>query len=190
LNNWGQIGNGKRGDCLTPERIGTDNDWKNIAGGEYFSLALKSNGSLWSWGENNLGQLGLGSLSGSEVRPKEIVSDTKWKAFACGGNHAVAYKSQETNAEFEEETKNHISEVYPNPSSDNTSLLIAMKKKTDVSIILYNNIGQIVRLIYRGVLDEGKHDFVIDGSDMPTGTYTYRIFGDEIIDSGILILVK
>ena len=32
--------------------------WSEIAGGEGFFLATKTDGTLWSWGENNAGQLG------------------------------------------------------------------------------------------------------------------------------------
>jgi alpha-tubulin suppressor-like RCC1 family protein len=35
-------------------------DWAAIACGFGYSLALKNDGSLWAWGLNNLGQLGLG----------------------------------------------------------------------------------------------------------------------------------
>jgi ABC-type transport system involved in multi-copper enzyme maturation permease subunit len=43
-----------------PERVGTDTDWQNVAAGAGFYLALKTNGTLWGWGNNHEGQLGTG----------------------------------------------------------------------------------------------------------------------------------
>ena len=40
--------------------MGVANDWVAIARGADQSLALKSDGSLWAWGNNQYGQLGVG----------------------------------------------------------------------------------------------------------------------------------
>jgi alpha-tubulin suppressor-like RCC1 family protein len=60
-NTYGQLGLGDTGiDRNTPTQIGTDSDWSSIAGGENHTIGLKTNGSLWAWGTNYYGQLGLG----------------------------------------------------------------------------------------------------------------------------------
>jgi alpha-tubulin suppressor-like RCC1 family protein len=38
-----------------------------LAAGDNFSLALKSNGTLWAWGRNHSGQLGNNSTTDSHV---------------------------------------------------------------------------------------------------------------------------
>jgi len=45
----------------TPVRIGNDTNWSSIAAGGYHTMALKSDGTLWSWGWNFYGQLGDGT---------------------------------------------------------------------------------------------------------------------------------
>ena len=54
----------------SPTQVGVANDWTAIAAGWSQSLALKSDGSLWSWGYNNVGQLGLGDTTDRHVPTK------------------------------------------------------------------------------------------------------------------------
>jgi predicted RNA-binding protein (virulence factor B family) len=42
--------NGTTNNVVVPVRIGRANDWAWAAAGEYYSVALKADGSLWMWG--------------------------------------------------------------------------------------------------------------------------------------------
>src|SRR5690606_22762292 len=56
-NERGILGDGSAYDALTPIQIGTDTDWSWVKAGYQFSMAQKTNGTLWSWGwENYLGR--------------------------------------------------------------------------------------------------------------------------------------
>ena len=64
---WGQGSNGQLGlGNLTyyssPKQIGALTNWSSVsgAGSQSFYIALKTDGTIWSWGNNNNGQLGLG----------------------------------------------------------------------------------------------------------------------------------
>lgn len=62
-NNFGKIGNGvvNFGEFL-PVQVSTDTDWIVALPGFEHSLALKGNGTLYTWGHNDQGQLGDGTL--------------------------------------------------------------------------------------------------------------------------------
>jgi len=59
-----------------------------IACGGAHTVALKSDGSLWSWGLNGYGQLGLGtSGTSAHSTPARVGTDSSWTAVACGDYH-------------------------------------------------------------------------------------------------------
>jgi len=62
LNRYGQVGNNSDDiEIHTPVRVGSDNSWIAIAAGAFHSLGVKSDGSLWTWGNNWHGKLGNNS---------------------------------------------------------------------------------------------------------------------------------
>ena len=75
----------------TPTRIGSDTDWDQIRVGAGHCLALKTNGSLWAWGQNDCGQLGDGTTNNASS-PQKIGSATDWKAIAAGAMSSYALK--------------------------------------------------------------------------------------------------
>ena len=77
---------------ITPVKIGSDTDWTAIAAGSGHSLALKSDGTLWAWGDNSYGQLGDGTTD-NKIIPTKVGSNTDWTAIAAGSGHSLALKS-------------------------------------------------------------------------------------------------
>ena len=74
----------------TPFRIGTSSNWKSISVGTAFTIGLKTDGTLWGWGDNSQGYLGIGS-SASYV-PVQLGADTNWASVSVGGFHTIAMK--------------------------------------------------------------------------------------------------
>jgi len=65
-----------------------------IAGLEH-SVVLKTDGSLWSWGDNSRGQLGDGTYI-DKNSPTRIGSDTNWTFITAGSYHTMALKADGT----------------------------------------------------------------------------------------------
>jgi hypothetical protein len=73
-----------------PKQIGSG--YMAIAAGGNYTIALKSDGSLWAWGYNGFGQLGDGTTTTSQQVPKQIGSG--YMAISAGDYaHTIALKS-------------------------------------------------------------------------------------------------
>lgn len=81
-----------------PTRIGTANDWKYVAAGGVFAVALKDDGSLWTWGRDGYqGLLGLGSADTSNRNvPTQVGSATDWTMPYAGVSFAGAKRADGT----------------------------------------------------------------------------------------------
>jgi Alpha-tubulin suppressor and related RCC1 domain-containing proteins len=93
-NDMGQLGlgSGNNGLRTRPRRV-AGADWKAVDVGYEFSVALKRNGSLWTWGNNNLGALGQGnSKEARRWRPTRVGKSSEWKAIAVGYDSVLALK--------------------------------------------------------------------------------------------------
>lgn len=100
---WGALkqSNGNFAQYSTAISINTFSNWKQVAypkfgnqSSTFHYAAIKNDGTLWTWGENNFGQLGLGVVD-SVIRaaPVQVGSDTDWKQVSCGTFHTMAIKN-------------------------------------------------------------------------------------------------
>gem|GEM_PF-3819280 len=97
LRAWGQGVNGQIGDGMKlqrpqPEPVSSYN-WASITAGYDYTIGLRDNGELYSWGANGEGQLGY--KTGVQATPRRI-GDDKWIAVAAGENHTLAIKEDGT----------------------------------------------------------------------------------------------
>ncbi len=87
---FGALGNGLFNSATwTVTQVGTATDWIHVSAGNRFSIALKNNGTLWSWGLNTVGQLGQNNLTNLNV-PTQVGTSTNWSAIDAGEQHALA----------------------------------------------------------------------------------------------------
>ncbi len=95
LYTWGDNANGTLGVGNTttvrssPGQVGSLTTWTKIVGGDYHFIARKSDGTLWSWGTNSNGQLGLGDLL-PRSSPVQIGTATDWHATGLGASRISA----------------------------------------------------------------------------------------------------
>ena len=98
---WGCGGSGKLGtnDVIsysTPqqEACGGTN-WCMVSAGSYHSLAIKTDGTLWSWGRNLCGVLGTNNTTCYSTPQQEVCGGTNW-CMVSTGYHSSAIKTDGT----------------------------------------------------------------------------------------------
>ena len=92
VNSFGQLGTNTTTSALTPVQVGLSIDWKSVVCDQNSTLAIKTNGTLWAWGWNNFGQLGIGSSSPTvyQSSPIQVGSLTNWKQVSAGVTSVAA----------------------------------------------------------------------------------------------------
>ena len=93
---WGSNGRGKLGDGTnakfrdTPVQVVGLTGGTQVSAGAEHSLALLSDGSLWAWGDNSIGQLGGGTNVGYKNVPVQVVAVKEATMISAGGYHSLS----------------------------------------------------------------------------------------------------
>ena len=78
----------------SPIQVGTDTNWGKdkflIDTGDEFSMAIKTDGTLWAWGANQYGSLGL-NYHASRSSPTQVGTSSNWSQILVGGDGYRAY---------------------------------------------------------------------------------------------------
>jgi len=104
-NYYGQLGNGSYTNASTPIQVQFSNSQalgniQALSTGPYHSVALKNDGTVWSWGYNYYGQLGCNNDVTSPNPVQVVHADgtpfTDVMAVSAGMNHSLALKKDGT----------------------------------------------------------------------------------------------
>jgi len=71
-------------------------NWKQVAGGGLHTTAIKTDGTLWTWGPNNFGQLGDNTTTNRSTPVTTFAGGNNWKQVSCGYRHTTAIKTDGT----------------------------------------------------------------------------------------------
>jgi hypothetical protein len=89
----GQLGDNTVLDRSSPVQVVTGGtNWKQVAahGDGYHVAAVKTDGTLWSWGDNGYGMLGDGTFT-SRSSPIQMSSRRGWTKVKCGSQQIAAF---------------------------------------------------------------------------------------------------
>lgn len=95
----GQLGNGTQGfvPVTIPVQITSEMNWEKVSAGSYHSLAIKTDGTLWTWGFNGSDNLGLGTeYPGYVTAPVQIGTASDWLKISAGYDYSLAIKEDGT----------------------------------------------------------------------------------------------
>lgn len=97
LNDQGQLGDDSIINKISPMQTkAAGTNWSQTACGLNFTMAIKTDGTLWGWGLNSSGQLGDNSIIKKSSPVQTVAGGTNWKQIACGSSSSVAIKKDGT----------------------------------------------------------------------------------------------
>jgi alpha-tubulin suppressor-like RCC1 family protein len=96
-NLYGQLGTNDRVGRSSPVQVvGNATNWKQISVGGVSSGAIKTDGTLWMWGINSVGNLGTNDVIARSSPVQVVGNATNWKQISVGGNSSGAIKTDGT----------------------------------------------------------------------------------------------
>ena len=106
LNSNGELGHNDTVNKSSPVQVGSSStqtsfNWTDIVCARFTTLGVKSDGTLWSWGYNEGGALGLSTAAGTDARssPTQIGANTRWQAVSMNsgfGNGPAGFALTQT----------------------------------------------------------------------------------------------
>jgi alpha-tubulin suppressor-like RCC1 family protein len=96
-NTYGQLGDNTRTGRSSPvQTISAGNSWRQVAAGWNFAAAIKTDGTLWSWGRNNAGNIGDNTLTNYSSPVQTVAGGTNWKQVSTSEKSVAAIKTDGT----------------------------------------------------------------------------------------------
>lgn len=83
-----------------------------------------------------------------------------------------------------------LKQNYPNPFNPSTTIAFGLPEKAHVTIEVFNMLGQRIATLVDGERSAGQHLVTFDASNLPGGTYLYRMRTGRFSDTKKLILLK
>ncbi|QQS35351.1 MAG: CotH kinase family protein [Ignavibacteriales bacterium] len=77
-----------------------------------------------------------------------------------------------------------LSQNYPNPFNPSTTIRFSIPESMNVSLKVYNVLGQEIKTLISGFKEAGEHTIIFDAGDLISGLYFYKL------EAGILSQVK
>lgn len=85
----------------------------------------------------------------------------------------------------------YLAQNYPNPFNPETTINFGLSKEANVSLKIYNTLGQeVANLLANQVLPAGSHSVKFNGAGLASGTYIYRLVYNNNVTTRKMILMK
>lgn len=87
-------------------------------------------------------------------------------------------------------TKFELQQNYPNPFNPTTNIRFDIAKTTDVKLVVYNSLGEEVKVLAEGVKSPGTYELRFDATGLASGVYYYRLYAGSYIETKKMMVIK
>ncbi len=88
------------------------------------------------------------------------------------------------------ESSFELSQNYPNPFNPTTTISFATQQTSVVSLKVYDLAGSLVETLVDGLVEQGQHEVIFNGSELASGVYFYTLESEGQINTQKMVLVK
>ena len=83
-----------------------------------------------------------------------------------------------------------LEQNYPNPFNPATTIRFTLPKASNMTLIVYNILGQKVATLYDGHMNAGAQSVLFDASKLSSGVYIYRLVAGDFTSQKKMMLLK
>ena len=95
-----------------------------------------------------------------------------------------------SNEQMEGITEYQLSQNYPNPFNPSTQIQYALPEATEVTLEVFNSVGQKVMELVNGQQSAGYHTATFDASGLSSGVYLYKLTTPSFTETKKMLLIK
>lgn len=153
---------------------------------------MKSPYSVWCY---KTGELNISEENGQLVLSGETKSYMSNYGGACTGGytHIAKFNDNPESSAVDKDDKSSLEsidlavELYPNPTPDYSQVTFDLKKKSKVTIEIFDLSGRLISTPLSGSLSKGTHQTSIDLSTESTGLYVVKVsVGDKFYSKELM----
>lgn len=86
--------------------------------------------------------------------------------------------------------KFELFEAYPNPFNPSTNIQFTLPATANVSLKVYNVLGQEVAMLANGPMEAGRHTLAFNANGLSSGVYFYTLTAGNFVSSKKMMLLK
>jgi hypothetical protein len=134
----------------------------------------------------NIRQSGVRARKGDTlfVYTNKTITEQDTFSFVGNDNYVMGVLAFEGGPRYE------LFDNFPNPFNPSTTIRYGLPTRAQVTLNVYNTLGQLVSVLQRGEQDAGYHEVRFDGSNLPSGVYFYRIQSGRYVEVRKLLLLR
>ncbi|MDR3668413.1 MAG: T9SS type A sorting domain-containing protein [Ignavibacteriaceae bacterium] len=83
-----------------------------------------------------------------------------------------------------------LSQNYPNPFNPNTVISYSLPSSSNIKLLVYNTLGQLVKTLESGYKSAGNYSINFNASDLPSGIYFYKLEAGKYTQIKKMMLIK
>ncbi|MBK7228592.1 MAG: T9SS type A sorting domain-containing protein [Ignavibacteriales bacterium] len=142
-------------------------------------------------------KIGFVNGNGNSNSPKDYSFEDKT---VTAGKHSYRLKQIDNDGQFEYSKtievdfgapkKFELSQNYPNPFNPTTTIRFNLPETGNVKLILYNILGQEIRILVNEYKESGVYTINLDASELNSGMYIYKLESGSFVQTRKMTLVK